>query len=154
MSNSAEDLIELLKSTPVVVRALFRGIDDKTARNAPDGGDWSPVEIAAHLADADQRAIERVELMVTQEKPLIEGYDQLELAERRGYRDMALSEQLDRFERLRTDRVAALTVLSPIQWERTGDHNEAGVMTIRELTMWMIMHDTDHLVQISKLVDR
>ncbi len=150
MADDPNDLIDLLRSTPTIVRGLYRNIDDEQARVAAIAGEWSPVEIVAHLADAEERAIERVDRMLVTDEPVLLGYDQEELALRRGYLQMSFRKQLDRFEQLRGERIAVLSGLSADQWKRTGNHNEAGMMTIQELTMWMVTHDNVHLVQIAK----
>src|SRR5262249_58996037 len=128
MWGSPDDLVEMLRTTPVVLRTLVRGVDDARARVAPGEREWSVVEVAAHLADADEKAIDRIIRMTGENEPVIEGYDQVELAERRGYRQMNLSEVLDRFERLRAERIALLEPLDAAAWERTGRHTQEGVI--------------------------
>jgi hypothetical protein len=152
MWGGPDDLVEMLRTTPVVLRALVRGVDDAQARVAPDEGDWSVVEVAAHLADADEKAIERITRMTGEDEPVIEGYDQVELAERRGYRQMNLSEVLDRFARLRGGRVSLLEPLNAAAWERPGRHTQEGVITLFQLTVHMCKHDAIHLAQIARIV--
>jgi hypothetical protein len=147
-----DDLVEMLRTTPVVLRALVRGVDDARARDAPREGGWSVVEVAAHLADADEKAIERMRRMTAEAEPVIEGYDQVELAERRGYRQMSLAQVLDRFERLRAERVALLASLGAAGWERTGRHTQEGVITLYQLSLHMCRHDANHLAQLARIV--
>jgi hypothetical protein len=152
MWGGTDDLVVLLRSTPVVLRALVRGIDDEQARDTPGVDEWSIVAVVAHLADADERGIDRIILMTTEDVPTIEGYDQVALAEERGNQQMNLSEALVRFERVRADRVAALERLTPDDWERTGNHSQEGIISLRQLTLHMCRHDAIHLEQISRMV--
>src|SRR5687767_3849096 len=100
MIDPRAELIEINRTTPVILRTLTRGLDRERARRAGEG-EWAVIQVVAHLADAEERAVERVRVMSTEHEPQLFGYDQEELAERRGYLDMDLGEQLDRFERLR-----------------------------------------------------
>jgi len=153
MWGGPDDLIEMLRATPIVMRALVAGVEDERARVAPGEGEWSIVEIAAHLADADEKAIDRIVRMTGEDAPVIEGYDQVELAERRRYREMKLSEVLDRFARLRAERVALLEPLDAAGWERTGRHTQVGAITLLQLTVRMCKHDAIHLAQIAQAAD-
>jgi hypothetical protein len=152
MWGGPDDLVEMLRTTPVLLRSLVRGVDDARARVAPGEGDWSVVEVAAHLADADEKAIDRIIRMTAENEPVIEGYDQVELAERRGYRQMNLSAVLDRFERLRAERIPLLEPLDAAAWERTGRHTQEGMISLYQLTLHMCRHDAIHLTQIARIV--
>jgi DinB family protein len=153
MWGGTDDLVEMLRTTPVVLRTLVRGVDDERARMASATGDWSVVEVAAHLADADEKAIDRIVRMTGEDEPVIEGYDQIELAERRGYWQMHLSTVLDRFEQLRAERVDLLAPLDAAAWERTGRHTQEGVITLYQLTLHMCQHDANHLRQVARIVE-
>ena len=152
MWGGPDELIDILRATPVVLRTLVRGVDDGRARAAPGEGEWAVVEVAAHLADAEEKAVDRIVRMTTEDEPVIEGYDQVALAERRGYRQMQLSEVLARFERLRAKRIGLLEPLDAADWQRTGRHAEQGVLTLYGLTAHMCKHDAVHLAQIARLV--
>jgi uncharacterized damage-inducible protein DinB len=146
------ELIEINRTTPVVLRTLVRGIDRQRARRAGEG-EWAVIQVVAHLADAEERAVERVRVMSTEDQPQLFGYDQEELAEKRGYLEMDLGEQLDRFERLRNERVAILSTLDAAGWARIGRHNQYGPITIHDLMAHMAKHDAIHLAQVARLVD-
>jgi hypothetical protein len=150
MWGGPDDLVEMLRITPVLLRSLVSQVTDQQARVPPTEGDWSVVEIAAHLADADEKAIDRIRRMTAEDEPLIEGYDQVELAERRRYREMNLSDVLNRFDQLRAERVTLLEPLNAAAWERTGRHSQAGIITLYQLTLHMCRHDAIHLAQIAR----
>jgi radical SAM superfamily enzyme YgiQ (UPF0313 family) len=146
------ELIEINLATPVVLRALVRGLDPDAARRAGEG-EWAVVQVVAHLADAEERAVERVRLMSTEDAPEIFAYDQEALADERGYLQMELGEQLDRFDRLRAERATLLSALAPADWQRTARHSDYGPITIHDLTAHMAKHDAVHLAQVARLVD-
>jgi uncharacterized damage-inducible protein DinB len=146
------ELIEINRTTPVILRTLVRGLDRDAARRAGEG-EWAVIQVVAHLADAEERAVERVRVMSSEDQPPLFGYDQEDLAERRGYLEMDLGEQLDRFERLRTERVDALSALDAAGWSRIGNHDQYGPITIHDLMAHMAKHDAVHLAQVARLVD-
>jgi uncharacterized damage-inducible protein DinB len=154
MWGDPEELIDILRATPVVLRTLVREVDNERAREAPGEGEWSIVEIAAHLADAEEKAADRIARITGEDDPPIEGYDQVALAERREYRRMALSEVLPRFESLRARRIALLAGLDGTAWQRTGRHVDQGTLTLYQLTAHMCKHDAVHLAQIARMVSR
>jgi hypothetical protein len=152
MWGGPDELIDILRATPLVLRALVGGVDDERARTAPGEREWSIVEVVAHLADAEEKAADRIARMTREDEPVIEGYDQVALAERRGYRRMNLSEVLTRFERLRAERIGLLEPLAAADWQRTGRQAEQGILTLYGLTAHMCKHDAVHLAQIARLV--
>jgi uncharacterized damage-inducible protein DinB len=154
MWGGPEELIDILRATPVVLRTLVRGVDDERAREAPGEGEWSIVEVTAHLADAEEKAADRIARITGEDEPTIEGYDQVALAERRGYLGMALSDVLQRFEALRARRIVLLDGLDEAAWRRTGRHVDEGALTLYRLTAHMCKHDAIHLAQIARMVSR
>ena len=151
MWGGPEELIEILRATPVVLRQLVAGVDDEAARRSAGPDEWAIVEVVAHLCDAEERAADRIRLITSEEEPDIEGYDQVALAEQRAYRAMDLSETLERFERLRAARIELLEALEDTDWFRTGRHAESGLLTLHALTTHMCKHDAVHLAQIARL---
>jgi uncharacterized membrane protein YccC len=146
------ELIEINRATPVILRSLVRGLDREAARRAGEG-EWAVIQVVAHLADAEERAVERVRVMSSEDQPQLFGYDQEELAELRGYLEMDLGEQLSRFARLRAERADALSALDAAGWSRIGIHDQYGPITIHALTAHMAKHDAVHLAQVARLVD-
>jgi uncharacterized damage-inducible protein DinB len=146
------ELIEINLATPVVLRALVRGLDANAARRA-SAGEWAVVQVVAHLADAEERAVERVRLMSTEDEPEIFAYDQEALAAERDYLQMDLGEQLDRFDRLRAERATLLSALTPADWQRIARHSAYGPINIHDLMAHMAKHDAVHLAQVARLVD-
>ncbi len=49
--------------------AVFRRLDDATARRRPDPGTWSPLEYACHVRDVLRVQLERVQLVAVADEP-------------------------------------------------------------------------------------
>ena len=154
MYDERAELLDVYRSTPVILAALLRGLPPAAARTAADGADWSIVEVVAHLGDTEERALERVRHMVREDNPELPGYDEAALAVERCYREMDLGEALQRFTSLRAEQVAELAGLAPEAWTRTGRHQEVGTITVQSLTAHMAAHDAVHLAQIARLLSR
>ena len=151
MYNIAQDLLDALRATPEVLEGLLAGYTQEQA-SAARGGDegWSVVEVICHLRDAEERALERERLMSHTENPLIAAYDQDRWAEERNYAATDLLDALAAFNNFRQQHIADLAQLSPQEWERTGQHEEQGNITIRDHTLHIASHDAIHAAQIAR----
>jgi uncharacterized damage-inducible protein DinB len=147
-----DELIDLLRKTPVILRGLTNGLDDAAAqaRNGDDA--WSVVEVIGHLIDAERRAIDRVATIIAEESPVLDGYDQMALVERQAYRSRTVAELLAAFEMVRAERIAALKALDDAAWGRRATLSTYGSGSLREITIHMCGHDANHLAQIARLI--
>jgi hypothetical protein len=145
------ELIETLSSTPETLAGLLLGVTDAQARAAVDKDEnWSIIEILCHLRDSDEIAIQRMTAMRDQDNPAIIGFDQEALVSERKYADADLNATLVDFVRFRAAYLDALTALTPEQWERTGQHNEIGEISIVSHCIHKTYHDAIHCAQIAR----
>ena len=151
MHNIAQDLLDALQATPEIVETLLDGCTQEQA-TAARGGDegWSIVEVVCHLRDAEEEAFSRMRLMRDNAHPVIVAYDQDLWARERNYAEASLREALAAFNRFRAQHVTELAQLSPQEWERTGQHEEQGTITISSHTLHMVSHDALHAAQIAR----
>ena len=144
-------LTDALRATPTVLEALLHGCTQEQAQTARGGDEgWSVVEVVCHLRDNEERALERMRLMRDETDPFIAAYDQEQWARERNYAADNLREALAAFVRLRTSHVAELSALTPAEWERTGQHQERGRITISSQTLRAVCHDTIHAAQLAR----
>lgn len=146
---TTEELIDSLRKTPVLLTALLAGVDDELAHMRPAEEEWSTVEVIGHLIDAEERALERIDLVLRDDNPTLAGYDQNALVRDNGYQEQSLQAVVDRLLALRTERIAALTALTDEQWLRTGVFMGRGETPLTAITCHMCWHDTNHLAQIA-----
>ena len=152
MYSRREELLKILRGTPIVLRSLVTGLDDAAWRQRPAEGEWAAVEVVAHLADSDERAAARVRRMLAEDDPTLPGYDQAALAEESRYIERDPAEALERFERVRSQHVALLEGLDDVGWRRTGVHGEQGPMDVELYEMHGAAEDVDHMAQIARLL--
>jgi hypothetical protein len=152
MYDSSHDLLEALRATPTILGALLHGCSEEQVRSAHDGDEgWSMPDVLCHLRDAEAEALSRMRAMRDQTEPFLAAYDQEQWAEERRYRDAQLQQTLNAFLELRAQHGTELAQLTSEQWERAGQHEEYGRVTISSHTLHIVSHDCLHLAQISRL---
>jgi hypothetical protein len=155
MYDTNGDLLDGLRSGPDIFRALLEGCTQEDALKARGGDEnWSVVEVLCHLRDAEERSLERVRAMRDEENPFLAAYDQDVWAEERDYATQDLRATLDAFLRFREAHVADLAALPPEGWERNGQHEEYGNITISAHTLHILSHDAIHAAQIARQLAR
>lgn len=152
MISERGEILKAFRAGPIVLRRLVRDLPDAALRTRPAPGEWAIVEVVAHLADTEQRALARTRRMLNEDEPELAPYDPAELAVERGYIDMALADELDRFEALRTEQADLLEGLAGDGWQRIGIHGEHGRITVQQLAAHTAGEDADHFAQIARLI--
>lgn len=151
MYDTGKDLLDALRAGPDIFTALLRGCTQEQAQAARGGDEnWSVVQVMCHLRDAEERAVERVRAMKNDNDPFLPGYDQDAWAIERDYAAQDLRQVFDAFVRFREQHIAELTSLSSDQWERRGQHEEQGAITISGHTLHIVSHDASHAAQIAR----
>lgn len=152
MFDERSELLDVYRATPQTLGVLIGDVDSDTARWRPAEGEWSIVEIVAHLGDAEERMLARVRRMLSEDEPQLAAFDQEALAIERDYQAMDLMAAYRRFVELRSEHIDVMTGLDPADWDRTGMHEETGRISIHQITAHMAAHDSIHLAQISRLL--
>jgi uncharacterized damage-inducible protein DinB len=144
-------LLDAYRATPDTLTGLLKNVSQEQA-SAARGGDenWSVIEVLCHLRDAEERDLERVRLMRTQNNPVLEGYDQAQWVTERNYAAARLDKALDAFLKFRVVLLDELTSLSPLEWGLTGRHSEVGQINIVGYIHHLVSHDSIHLAQIAR----
>lgn len=153
MTDQQQELIAKYRAAPDILRGLVAGITDDDARVGGGGDDaWSIVEVVCHLRDAEERSLERTRRMRDQHVPLLQAYDEQELAAHGRYHEQSLAAAAPAFSALRAEHVRELAALDTQQWSRTATHNQMGTLTIETINQHMTFHDAVHLAQIARRV--
>lgn len=152
MISIRNETLKTMRAVPIIARALVREVSEADARWRPAPGEWAIVEVVAHMADTDERALERVRSMLTDDEPALGSFDQEALAIDRDYIELPLAGEVDRLERQRSLHVALLESLDDTGWLRTGRHDEHGRVTIELYETHVAAEDVDHLAQIARLL--
>ena len=148
--NSGEraDLIRRYKDGHRAVLDAFRGIkEDELDRSA--SGEWTPRQIAHHLADSEMMSAIRLRRLIAEESPVIHGYDEVEFAQKLTT-DRPIGPSLEAMRYARESTAQILERLSDADWKRTGTHSESGPYSVETWLSIYAAHGHDHAAQIKR----
>lgn len=140
--------IKALAETPKRLAELARQAPPPAWTRRPQEHVWAPIEVLAHLADAELFHASRLRLMLTAERPILAAWDQEDLARRAGYVAWPPERALARFCERREANLELLERCSADDLARVGVHPRRGAMTVADLVALMLAHDTAHVGQI------
>jgi len=123
--------------------------DRLTAHPIP--GKWSAREIVHHLGDSESTSALRLRRLLTENRPIITGYDQDAYAVRFRYNERDHRDAMEAFRAARAITLPLLQTMTEQDWAREGVHSESGLYTAE---MWLRIyadHAHGHAGQIRRL---
>jgi hypothetical protein len=109
----------------VVAEALVK-ITPQELDAVPAPGKWSARQIIHHLGDSEMTAAVRFRLLVAEDRPAIQGYDQDRFADRLHY-ERSHEASLELFRAARASTADLMACLTEADWLREGGtHSEVG----------------------------
>jgi DinB family protein len=146
---NAEERAELIKKYRdgyrEVISALEGITEDELDRSAT--GEWTPRQIAHHLADSEMMSAIRLRRLLTETEPVIYGYDEKAFAEKLT-RDRPIQPSLEAMRWARETSAQLLDRMTPADWGIVGTHTESGRYTIEDWLRIYAAHAHDHAEQI------
>lgn len=153
MYDTRRELLDGFRDATVVIQTLLRGCSQAEAAERQEG-DWSILEVVCHLRDCEERALERMRVMRDEAEPFIPAFDQDQWVQERNYAAANLEEALAGFVRFRETYLVELAALAPEAWERAGEHEEQGRITIQSHGWHHLCHDIGHAAQLARHMSR
>jgi hypothetical protein len=147
-----QDPIKVQKATPARLAQLTRGLTAQQLRRQPEPGKWSIAEIFAHLADAEIVASWRMRAIIGSDGITVQPFDQDVWASVFQYSKRDPKQSLELFRVLRENNLTMLKSMPPEVWEKHGMHLERGKETIAHLVRMFAGHDTNHVLQVERIV--
>lgn len=147
---------EILERTPEILRALLHDLPaDWTAPNE-GAGTWSPHEVVAHLIQGERTD------WIPRARIILAGDEKATFApfEREGgfteARRQPLNSLLQTFARLRAENLRTLVrlELGEKQLGMAAQHPTFGRVTMRQLLATWVVHDLNHIAQISRVMSK
>lgn len=130
-----------------VVEALDGVGEEELDRSV--SGEWTPRQIAHHLADSEMTAAIRLRRLVTEHEPVIAGYDEMEFA-RTLTRDRPIAASIEAMRWARESSAQIIDRLTEQEWKRAGTHTEIGPYSIESWLEIYAVHPHDHAAQIKR----
>lgn len=130
----------------------IHGVPEDGLRQPEAAGKWSVIEVIQHLADSDLVAAYRIRMVLSEDRPALQGYDQDRWAREFHYRDVGVDQAMNQLRGLRNANLHLWRSLSPTQLERVGLHSERGPESAGFLLRLMGAHDLVHRRQIDRIL--
>ena len=133
-----------------VAQALDGFPSDKLTAH-PIAGKWSATEIVHHLADSETTSGLRLRRLLSEDHPLIQGYDQDAYATELKYNQREIGPALDLFRGTRACTAQLFDLMSDVDWQREGTHSESGSYSAEDWLKIYAAHARNHAAQIRRL---
>lgn len=154
MSYSIDQSILILERTPFVTDSLLRNLPDEWIKRNEGGDSWTVYDIIGHLIHGEQTDwIARLEIILSDKKDKkFTPFDRF--AQFHESKGKSLNDLLDEFKLLRAENLKILVSknLSEIDLDRLGIHPDFGTVTLKNLIATWVVHDLNHLAQISRVM--
>ena len=150
---SSEDrryAIHILAEMPGQLRDALRDLDAEQLNTPYREEGWTVRQLVHHIADSHMTAFLRVRKALTEDWPVVAGYDERAFAT---LADVAAPVEwsLEIIENLHARWVMLLQTLTDEQWHRGFKHQERGPMALDYATMLYAWHSQHHLAHITAL---
>jgi hypothetical protein len=146
------DAIKVQRATAGKLKKLIQGLTASQLKWRPEPAKWSIAEVIAHLADTEIVGSWRMRSVIGENGITIQPFDQDAWASAFEYRERDPRHSLETFRILRENNLAMLKEISPETWQNYGMHLERGKETIAHLVRMFAGHDTNHLLQVERIV--
>jgi hypothetical protein len=147
----AEERAQLIKryrdGHRVVIDALKGITNDELDRSA--SGEWTPRQTAHHLADSEMMSAIRIRRLLTEDEPVIHGYDEATFARKLTY-DRPIEPSLEAMRWARETSAQLLERMNEDQWRIVGTHTESGSYSAEDWLKIYAAHSHDHAEQIKR----
>lgn len=145
-------VLSALEGTPDVLEQLLRGVsaEDPAWDRRPDPERFTIREVLAHLADWEEVFLDRLTRTREQEEPVLQGYDEGQVALDRDYAHQDSYANLARFRKGREKLIAFLRSMNDAEWGRIGRHTEIGPISLESQAALICGHDGYHTWQIAQ----
>lgn len=146
--------LEILERTPLVLEAMLNGLSDEWIKNNEGQETWSPYDILGHLIHGEKTDwIPRIEIILSDkaDNPF-EPFDRF--AQFRESKGKTMKQLLDEFKVLRKQNIEQLRSkdLTQDDFARKGKHPAFGQVTLLQLLSTWVVHDLNHISQISRVI--
>jgi hypothetical protein len=142
------DPLEVLRENLAVIDQIGARLDDEALRRSPAPGEWSALDTIRHLVDTELVYGVRIRMVVTQDKPVLVGYDQDAWTNRFQSSETTAAELISQLRVLRESNLAVYGSLSDEEFDRVGLHTERGEESARYMLELLGGHDIIHVRQI------
>jgi len=146
-----QGLIDKYKAGYDEVVDSLKGFPVESLTTHPLPGKWSAREIVHHLGDSETVSGIRLRRLLSEDNPVIQGYDQDEYARRLKYNERDMQPALEAFRAARATTAQIMDAMTLEDWSREGSHSEHGRYTATDWLKIYAAHAHNHAEQIRRL---
>ena len=150
-SEERQQLVAQYKAGYDEVAQALEGFPSDKLTAHPIEGKWSATEIVHHLADSETTSGLRLRRLLSEDHPLIQGYDQDVYASELKYNQREMGPALDLFRGTRACTAQLFDFMSDADWHREGTHSESGSYSAEDWLKIYAAHAHNHAAQIRRL---
>lgn len=129
------------------------GLSEEQLNTSYREGGWTLRQVVHHIADSHMNGLIRVKLLLTEDQPEINAYNEKAWAKLRD-NDLPIEVSLNMIRGIHKRWVRVLEFVTQDEWERTLVHPENGEMNLKLLTGHYAWHGNHHLAHITTLIER
>jgi len=143
---------DILSRTPATLKSMLGDLPAEWVSGNEGAQTWSPFDVLGHLIHGERTDwIPRAKLILQSgESKAFEPFDRF--AQFKASEGKSLEELLGEFAELRSSNIRALNELNITAEDlaKRGQHPELGLVTLEELLATWVVHDLDHIAQITR----
>jgi uncharacterized damage-inducible protein DinB len=146
------ELATHLRATRAALLNQIEGLTDTELRQCPPNGDWSIIEVLAHLVDVDVHWLAQAQAIHRDPAHLFIHFDDERW--KREHPEVRLTPHLELVQRLAASHrtvVDTLAALTPQDLARPGRHPRGIPYTVRDVFLRYPAHDQGHTAQIEAI---
>ena len=146
-----EEAIQILERTPSTLTHLLSGLSNDWVYSNEGENTWSPYDVIGHLIHGEKTDwIVRLHIILNHPDKQFEPFDRF--AQFENSKGKNLTQLLNEFTHLRSENIRILQQLqlTDNDYTKTGIHPTFGTVTLGQLLATWVVHDLDHLYQISR----
>jgi uncharacterized damage-inducible protein DinB len=154
MKFDLQQIILGLRSTPETLRVLLSNLPESWTHTNEGPDTWSPYDVVGHLIHGEKTDwIPRMEIILSdRDDKTFQPFDRF--AQFQDSQGKKLSQLLEEFAQLRKKNLDILTQknLTDSDLQKKGMHPALGEVTLGQLLSTWVVHDLNHLAQISRVM--
>jgi hypothetical protein len=145
-------MIAILREFPAALRETVGSLSEAQLTAKVDSDPWTIKQIVHHMADSHINSIIRLKLILTEDRPTLQAYDQDKWVTLPDVTLAPIEDTLLLLTGLHARWVLIWENLTDEQWSRVGIHTENGPMTPDDLLGVYANHCKDHLAQVKRIL--
>lgn len=156
MKFSLFEALNLLERTPNVLQQFLKGLSSNWILTNEGNDTWSPYEVMEHLIQFEKKDwLQRIELILSDKaEKQFKPFDQVAQFDKSKVK--LIDQLLQEFKAIRILNISRLKSMniSKQELEKTGVHPDFGEVTLAQLLSTWVVHDLNHISQITRVMAR